>query len=71
MGSYDHSRFKVITIAIDVYRTLSSLRQNALESFSDVIRRLLKAATTRDTSFSFVRPVSEDTKQFYRSGLFG
>lgn len=71
MGSYDHSRFKVITIAIDVHRALAALRKNALESFSDVIRRLIRTATSRDTSFAFVRPVSESTKEFYRSGLFG
>lgn len=71
MGKYNRQKFKVITIGIDVHQYLSRLRRHTRDSFSEVIRRLIDVAKARDLSFSFVRPVKEDVRQFYRSGLFG
>lgn len=71
MGKYNRRLFKVITIGIDVHRDLLSLKQSTSESFSEVIRRLISKYRSKDLTFSFVRPVSAEVKEFYGSGLFG
>lgn len=71
MGKYNRQLFKVITIGIAVHRDLSSLRQSTSESFSEVIRKLISKYRSKDLTFSFVRPVGAEVKEFYGSGLFG
>lgn len=71
MGKYNRQKFKVITIGIDVHQYLTTLKRTYQESFSDVIRRLIETFGARDIRFSFVKPVREEVKNFYESGLFG
>lgn len=56
-------------LALDVYRALESAK-GSLESFTDVVRRLVRNAAGRDIDWSVVKPVQSSVKDFYRSELF-
>lgn len=73
MGKYNRKLFKVITIGMDVHRDLISLKRSPGESFSELIRRLISKYRSKEEelTFSFIRLVSAEVKEFYGSGLFG
>ncbi|MEM3159518.1 MAG: antitoxin VapB family protein [Nitrososphaera sp.] len=67
--TYDKTRFKPIMVALDVYRALKSAK-GPLESFTDVVRRLVRNAAGRDIDWSVVKPVQSSVRDFYGSDLF-
>ena len=56
-------------VALEVYGALKGAKGPG-ESFTDVIRKLLRFATKRDVEWSVVTPVQSSVKDFYRSELF-
>jgi len=71
MKTYNKQRFKQIMVAIDAYNALRNSKQSFAESFTDVIRRLIKLVQERQLEWSVVRSVEPTVKEFYRSELFG
>ncbi len=72
MGKWNRERFKVVTLAIDVYTGLKALKQSPVDSFSDILRRLLKLVEReKEMGWSIVRPVENQVKEFWSSDLFG
>jgi len=69
LGKWNRLRFKILTVGLDVYQALKELKRPGTDSFSDVIRRLLKKE--QDNGWSFVRPVAKEVRDFWESDLFG
>lgn len=67
--TYDTTRFKPIMLAHEVYGALKRVKGSD-ESFTDVVRKLIRLASRRDIAWSVVTPVQSPVKEFYRSELF-
>ncbi len=69
MGKWNRLRFKILTVGIEVYQALKQLKESETDSFSDVIKRLLKKE--QKNGWSFAQPVTKEVRDFWESGLFG
>lgn len=67
--TYDKTRFRPIMLAHEVYGALKRVK-GPDESFTDVVRKLIRLASRRDIAWSVVTPVQPSVKDFYRSELF-
>jgi len=51
----NRTKFAVITIPMDLYLTLRSLKRDKLDSFGDVLRRLLRKVVSKDRVLEYSR----------------
>ena len=68
MGKWNKLNFKILTVAIDVYHMLRELKGPGTPSFNDVLRKVLRKE--REIAWSFLRPVTQEVKEFWSSELF-